>query len=208
MHAKAQSVCCRIVTDRERRRSETSALDAAVISATVLRAGTPVGFNVAPDFAEVGGTLRALSDATFLRLQARMQETVHGIAAAYGCTASLSFAPDGRPQPYPPTVNAEAAWAFARRVSGDVLGSAAVSVLDAPVMAAEDFAFFAQRMPAAMLFLGAYNASAGAVHALHSPRFTLDEAVLPLGVAVHAALALAFLRSGGSLAEAAAAPQN
>jgi IAA-amino acid hydrolase len=50
-----------------------------------------------------------------------------------------------------------------------------------------------------MLFIGAFNTTAGAVHALHSPHFTLDESVLPYGAALHAALALSFLNSGGAL---------
>jgi IAA-amino acid hydrolase len=179
---------------------ETSALDSAVVSATVLRAGAEAGFNVAPDVADVGGTLRALDAATFSRLQTRMRDVVVSVAAAYGCNATLSFSPDGRPRPYPPTVNDPVAWAFARRVSAAVLGEAAVSDLGAPVMAAEDFSFLAARVPhAAMLFLGAHNDSAGATHALHSPRFTLDESVLPLGAVLHASLALFFLQAGGSL---------
>jgi IAA-amino acid hydrolase len=179
---------------------ETAATDAAVISATVLSAGTPAGYNVAPDHADVGGTLRALRDDTFARLQARLRESAESVARAYGCSLSFSLSPDGRPQPYPPTVNDAAAWGFASRVAAEVLGGASVSTLDAPLMAAEDFSFFAQRVPAsAMLLLGSYNASAGAVHGLHSARFTLDEGVLPLGAALHAALALHFVRANGSL---------
>ena len=179
---------------------ETSALDSAVISATFMHAGSDGMFNVAPTHADVGGTLRALSDATFVRLQARMQDVLHHVAAAYGCNATLSFVPDGRPRPYPPTVNDVSAWAFARRVSASVLGETAVSDLAEPIMAAEDFAFYRFTVPhTAMLFIGAYNASAGAVHALHSPQFTLDESVLPYGAALHAALALSFLQAGGAL---------
>jgi len=179
---------------------ETSALDSAVISATFLRAGEDGMFNVAPAHADVGGTLRALSDATFSRLQTRMRDVLHHVAAAHGCNATLSFAPDGRPRPYPPTVNDAGAWAFARRVAVNVFGAAAVSDLAEPIMAAEDFAFYRSVVPhTAMLFLGAYNASAHAVHALHSPQFTLDESVLPYGAALHAALALSFLHAGGAL---------
>jgi IAA-amino acid hydrolase len=179
---------------------ETSALDSAVISATFLSAGADGAFNVAPSHADVGGTLRALSDATFVRLQGRMREVLHHVALAHGCNATLSFAPDGRPQPYPPTVNDAAAWGFARRLSASVFGEAAVSDLEAPIMAAEDFAFYGAAVPhTAMLFIGAFNASAGAVHALHSPHFTLDESVLPYGSALHAALALSFLQTGGTL---------
>jgi IAA-amino acid hydrolase len=117
---------------------ETSALDSAVISATFLSAGADGAFNVAPSHADVGGTLRALSDATFVRLQGRMRDVLHHVALAHGCNASLSFAPDGRPRPYPPTVNDAAAWGFARRVSATVFGEAAVSDLEAPIMAVRD----------------------------------------------------------------------
>ena len=179
---------------------ETSALDAAVISVTLLRAGTDGAYNVAPGEADIGGTLRALQDDTFVRLQARLGELVRHVAAAHGCNASISFAPDGRPQPYPPTVNGAAAWAFARRAAAGVLGAAAVRELPTPLMAAEDFSFYSRRVPhTAMMLLGSYNASAGATHALHSPSFTLDEAALPLGAAVHAVLALSFLQAGGAM---------
>ncbi len=38
-------------------------------------------------------------------------------------------------------------------------------------MAGEDFAFFGRAVPAAFLFLGIRNESAGSVHNLHSPRW-------------------------------------
>ena len=51
----------------------------------------------------------------------------------------------------------------------------------------------AEKVPGVFTFLGIRNASAGAVHGLHTPRFTLDEGQLPLGAALHAATALRFL---------------
>lgn len=65
--------------------------------------------------------------------------------------------------------------------------------------AGEDFAFLAQAAPSAFVFLGIRNATAGSVHNLHSPNFTMDESVLPVGAALHAALATEFLvkHSGG-----------
>ena len=48
-------------------------------------------------------------------------------------------------------------------------------------------------MPGAFTFLGIYNESAGSVHGLHTPRFQLDESVLHLGSALHAAFARQFV---------------
>ncbi len=65
--------------------------------------------------------------------------------------------------------------------------------LEEPSMAAEDFSFYAQRIPAAFTFLGIGDAAKGSDAPLHSPRFQMNEAELPRGAALHAALALAFL---------------
>jgi IAA-amino acid hydrolase len=45
-----------------------------------------------------------------------------------------------------------------------------------------------------MMFLGIRNEALGSVHNLHSPDFKLDEAVLPLGAALHASLAASYLQ--------------
>lgn len=51
----------------------------------------------------------------------------------------------------------------------------------------------ADAVPGAFTFLGIHNESVGSVHGLHTPRFQLDESVLHLGSALHAALALQFV---------------
>ena len=45
---------------------------------------------------------------------------------------------------------------------------------------AEDFALFADEVPAVFTFLGIRNETAGSVHGLHTPVFTMDEAQLPV----------------------------
>ena len=46
--------------------------------------------------------------------------------------------------------------------------------------------------------LGIRNESVGSVHGLHTPKFRLDEAALPLGAALHVQFALDFLASRSS----------
>lgn len=62
-------------------------------------------------------------------------------------------------------------------------------------MGAEDFSFYSQKIPAAFVIIGAQNKTAIAtgVKGLHSPYFTLDEDVLPIGAALHAAVAISYL---------------
>ena len=66
-----------------------------------------------------------------------------------------------------------------------------------PMMAGEDFAFFLQKIPGAMIFLGHYDPKLDNSAALHNPKFTLHEGVLARGAAYHAGLAKTFLQRGG-----------
>lgn len=69
-----------------------------------------------------------------------------------------------------------------------------------PVMPAEDFSFFARALPSAFSFIGAADprgAAGGGGGLLHNPRFSLDEGVLPVGAALHAAVAAEYLARGG-----------
>lgn len=66
-----------------------------------------------------------------------------------------------------------------------------------PMMAGEDFAFFLQKIPGAMIFLGHYDKQLDNGAALHNPKFHLNEGILARGAAYHAALATEFLMRGG-----------
>ncbi len=52
----------------------------------------------------------------------------------------------------------------------------------APLMTAEDFAYYQREVPGLFLFLGCRNEDKGHVHALHTPRFDFDEAALAAGL--------------------------
>ncbi|KAK4571014.1 hypothetical protein RGQ29_029739 [Quercus rubra] len=61
------------------------------------------------------------------------------------------------------------------------------------MMAGEDFAYYQELIPGVMLGIGIGNKELGAVHSPHSPYFFLDEDVLPIGAALHTALAEIYL---------------
>lgn len=60
-------------------------------------------------------------------------------------------------------------------------------------MGSEDFAFYLDKVPGSMLFLGTGNEKKGAIYAPHSPYFFIDEDVLPIGASIHAAFAHSYL---------------
>jgi metal-dependent amidase/aminoacylase/carboxypeptidase family protein len=57
-----------------------------------------------------------------------------------------------------------------------------VDWLEQPTMNSEDFAFYTERVPAAMAWIGVRSVEQGFVHSLHDPRFGADERVIGVGV--------------------------
>ncbi|KAI3426500.1 hypothetical protein D9Q98_008865 [Chlorella vulgaris] len=183
---------------------ETSPFDSAVISVTRLAGGN--AYNVVPDEARFGGTMRSNTDQGMQRLRRRLEELVAATAAAHGCTAEVDWMQEEMPY-YPPTVNDPATFQFAMDVAGRLSdgsgGIARVGETEA-TMAGEDFSFIARIVPSCFTFLGTRNESLGAVHGLHTPRFTLDEGVLKVGAALHTALASEYLEQWHSRVQARA----
>ena len=121
----------------------------------------------------------------------RHQQIVEMQAAVHQCTASLDFMEENM-RPYPSTVNDEAMYKHAKQVGEALLGES--NVLLAPMtMGAEDFSFYSQKMKAAFFFIGTKNEGVRSVKRLHSPYFVIDEEVLPIGAAFHAAVAISLL---------------
>ena len=176
-------------------------LDSVVVSTTVFRAGGAAS-NVMADAATLAGTFRALDKKTFEWLHGAIEETARRAAGTHGCAVAVDFAPakDGvTREEYPPTVNDPGAAGFAGEMAREVLGGGDANVREvAPVMPAEDFSFFGEVAPSAMMWLGSYNASAGAVWPLHSTKYVLDEGVLHRGTAMHVGYAAGFLRKRGA----------
>lgn len=162
---------------------ELNPLEPGVISITMVRAGET--FNVIPQAVHMRGTIRSLSLDGMEFLKRRLVEVATGIGRANRCDVEVKFSGIG----YPPTVNDEALWEFAREVAGELIG--ADNVLEIPpVMGGEDFSFYTQRVPGMFAFLAVGDEHSGAAYPVHHPKFTLNEDALPVGSALHAAFAL------------------
>ena len=94
---------------------------------------------------------------------------------------------------YPVAINDGGFEAFARGVAGELLGAQAVIPLPGAVMGAEDFAYVLERTPGAMMLLGVRAPGVDDPAPCHSTRMLLDEDAMPLGTALHAAIATRFL---------------
>ena len=112
-------------------------------------------------------------------------------AAVHQCKAVVDFKEE-TPLPYPVTSNDESLYEHGKEVAEILLGKQKVEVF--PVtMGGEDFSFYAQKMPAAMFVIGTKNETLKSDWSLHSPHFTIDEEALPIGSALHSAVALSYL---------------
>jgi amidohydrolase len=167
------------------------AFDPAVVTVGKIEAGTT--FNVIPETASLCGTIRTVSERTRAQVTKELPVLVEGICAAHGATAEVKLAPG-----YPVTVNDAGFAAFSLDVARDVVGKDKVFELPSPFMGGEDFSYVLQRIPGAMVFLGA--GPDGVRHAApnHSNRMILDEDALSVGIALHAGIALRWLNDGAS----------
>ncbi len=159
--------------------------DAAVVSVTQMEAG--VALNVIPEEVHLRGTIRTISPEVREMVKGRVEETIRGVAAAFGVEAEIEMLTG-----YPSLSNHAGATALIEKAGREMLGEE--NVLPAPLgMGSEDFAYMVQKCPGAMFRLGIRNEERGIVHGLHSNRFDLDEDALPLGVSVFVQAVRAYL---------------
>ncbi|CAN6297136.1 unnamed protein product [Urochloa humidicola] len=173
---------------------ETDPLQGAVVSVTMIKGGE--AFNVIPESVTLGGTFRSMTTEGLSYLKKRIREVVQGQAAVGRCTAVVDFMEE-KLRPYPATVNDEAMYAHAKAVAEGMLGEANVKLCP-QFMGAEDFGFYAEKIPAAFFDVGVSNAEMGKNRDLHSPHLVIDEGALPIGAAFHAAVAIDYLSKHAS----------
>jgi hippurate hydrolase len=165
--------------------------DPAVVSITHVRGGTTN--NIIPETVFLEGTIRTFSEKTRASVHANVRQVVDGICAAHGAVADLEIE-----RGYPVTINDTAFTAFVASIGEELVGPEAVVPMPAPIMGAEDFSYVLQRVPGAMVFLGARAPGEDPATAPgnHSNRVVFHEPALAVGVAMHAAVALRHLAAG------------
>ncbi|KAL2513154.1 IAA-amino acid hydrolase ILR1-like 6 [Abeliophyllum distichum] len=168
---------------------EANPLDSQVVSVTFFKSGDDL--DVIPDRVEFGGTIRAFSNTSFYQLIKRIEEVIVDQARVFRCLATVDFFKNAD-KIYPPMVNDDRMYEHVKKVTTNLVGPENFRVVQ-PVMGAEDFSFYSEVIPAAFYYIGVMNETLGSVHSAHSPHFMIDEDVLPVGAATHAAIAERYL---------------
>ena len=153
-----------------------SARETAVLSITRILSGD--AYNVIPQTATLGGTVRTMKRETMTLVEQGMRRIVSGVASAFGATAEVDFR-----LIFAPLVNHETEFHAIADAAAELVGDANVNRQQAPAQASEDFAFMLEKVPGAYINLG--NGECAPVHNHH---YNFNDEAIPFGSALYARL--------------------
>ena len=97
---------------------------------------------------------------------------------------------------YPPVYCDPGLSALVTSACSDILGRSRTTTSPGLEMGGEDFAYYAEKVPGVMVFLGVGSRAKGRPRLLHHSRFDIDEGALRVGVAALAYSACRYLTGG------------
>jgi amidohydrolase len=161
-------------------------LQPVVISLGKIQGGTKR--NIICSEVRLEGTARSLTKDVAQRIPRLIEAMLSGVAKSSGASFELDYR-----KGYPVLINHPQATDLARSTISRLFGSQVIFEIKKPLMGAEDFAFFLQKVPGSFLRLGIRNPKKKAVYPWHHPQFTVDEDAIGIGASLLAGLAFDFL---------------
>jgi len=158
----------------------------SVVTVGILRSGER--FNIIPADAYLEGTVRTYGGDVQATVQRRMREILDGISKAAGGSYEIAYE-----QTTPATVNDDALAARVRRSLEAALGADNVTTAT-PTMGGEDFAYFANTMPAVYFEIGTREPG-GKSGGLHTPDFRGSDLAVEAGMKAMSRIVVDFLAS-------------
>jgi amidohydrolase len=158
-----------------------------VVTVGILRGGER--FNIIPDEVYLEGTVRTYGGDVQDLIEARIREVLEGVTKASGASYTFDYV-----RVTPATVNHGALTARVAQSLVAALGAGNVRT-STPTMGAEDFAFFAQRVPSVYFDLG-IREPGGRSGGLHTPDFRAVDAAVAAGMRAMSRVVLDFLATG------------
>lgn len=168
---------------------ELSLTQSCALTIGMLQAGETA--NVIPDSAVLRGSLRAFDDETHQYLIRRVEEIAVQTAALFRGSAEVKLL-GGAPTLINDEKLSETMLPALRELLGEerVLLSSELGGEAKKSSGSEDFANVSHAVPSLMVALAAGNPADGYTYPAHHPKTAFDEAVLPVGAAVYAQMAL------------------
>lgn len=147
-----------------------------VLSVASIHAGSAT--NILPEELTMMGTLRSFNNEWRFEALEHIKKATKDICELYGvegvCNPSIG---------YPPLVTDSFATNVARSAALKVKDIANIELFE-PKMWAEDFAFYAEKIPACFWMLGVKSKDVASMPGLHNPRFLPQEEAMKLGIAM------------------------
>ena len=144
--------------------------------------------NIIPSEVKVDGTFRTYNEAWRAKAHKKISKMAQSIADGMGGQCDIRIE-----KGYPFLVNDKETTEKTRKYAEEYLGKKNVVELDLR-MTAEDFAYFANRVPSCFYRLGIRNEEKGYVSNLHSSTFDVDEKCIETGTGLMAWIAFCELR--------------
>jgi amidohydrolase len=162
--------------------------NAVVISATVFTGG--VRENIIPEEAEIRGTIRTLDKQMQKDVADKIRRTAVNIAEASGGTAEVKFDNKTSVVYNNPQLLQRMIPSLQKAANGNAI------VMDATT-GAEDFSFFADKVPSLFFFVGGMKPGANPLNtpAHHTPDFFIDEDGMKTGVKAFLHLVLDYMHA-------------
>lgn len=159
-----------------------SPLESGVVSVTRFHSGD--AYNVIPDSAHIGGSVRALTEDVRKKIKGYMEHVCTHIAAAHGATAELSYQ-----YGYNPVVNNAV---LTSNIFDFVTANFPNETVKtaAPMLGGEDFSAFSNVVPGCYIGIGAMKTRDGLYYPHHHPRFEIDEGAFKIGIRYYVKTAL------------------
>ncbi|NTF45904.1 M20 aminoacylase family protein [Rhizobium rhizogenes] len=148
----------------------------AVLSVTKIGGGS--AYNIIPETATIGGTIRTFSDEIRGLIRKRLTSIAQNVAAAHDLEAEVDIR-----DIFSVLTNHREHVEIVANIGRQVLGDDQVSTAPRRAMGSEDFADFLLHAPGAFFTLG----HTGTVPA-HNPGFVVDDDILPVGATLFARL--------------------
>lgn len=140
--------------------------------------------NIIPNEVQVEGTFRTLDETWRAEAHEKMKKMAECIAEGMGGSCEFTVL-----KGYPFLKNDPELTERAKAMAIEFMGEENVVDLDL-WMAAEDFSYYSQEMPACFYRLGTRNEEKGIISSVHTPTFDIDEKALEIGPGLMAWLAV------------------
>jgi hippurate hydrolase len=150
----------------------------SVLSISSINGGNTT--NVIPNEVKLMGTFRAMDEEWRFKVHRLITKLCNELVSSMGGSVDLHIDVG-----YPCVMNNEQVTANAMVKAKEYMGEEKVSETELR-MGAEDFGYYAQKIPACFYRLGTMNKSKGIIAGVHTPVFNIDESAIEIGIGMMA----------------------